>query len=97
MPRQSDDSLYFGLTFSVGIWPYLSISVCFGINATIFISEEIQCLPYAGFNKNLNYVILFGAKSCKEFFAHFLLQRDQELVCISDFLYVSVTPLCDAV
>ena len=29
--------------------PFLSISVRFGINATIRIGREIQCLPYAGF------------------------------------------------
>ena len=30
-------------------YPFLSISVRFGIAATIRIGREIQCLPYAGF------------------------------------------------
>ena len=31
----------------------LSISVCFGIGATIRIGQQIQCLPYAGFDASL--------------------------------------------
>ena len=31
------------------MYPFLSISVRFGIGATIRIGQEIQCLPYAGF------------------------------------------------
>ena len=34
----------------------MSISVRFGIGATIRIGREIQCLPYAGFLKQLQFV-----------------------------------------
>ena len=34
---------------------FLSVSVCFGISATIRTRQELQCLPYAGFLKPRPY------------------------------------------
>ena len=53
-PVQSDDSCYLCLALSAGIWPFLSISVCFGIGATIRVGQGIQCLLHAGFFSFLN-------------------------------------------
>ena len=45
----ADDSCYLCLALSAGIWRFLSISVCFGISATIPVGRETQCLLYAAF------------------------------------------------
>ena len=56
---QSDDSCYLCLAFSTGIWPTLSISVRFGIGATIPVGQEIQCPLYAGF-----FTVNFSCRLC---------------------------------